>query len=228
MKKTIFLIMLSSSIGLFAQTKSELTKHFEAYYKQMQQQGDVQGIINAITHLEVINPSQSRRDTLAYIYASEGRNMEALNTIGVERNANDSDINVEVKAIALKGINQPKLALEHYEELFKRKPNPYLAYEIADLKTQIGDFFGAKASIAFGLTNVKDDMKRAFFETQPPYETSLKAAFLYLKGIVIYSENQTTNLDAAIALMDEALAIDPKFNLAKISKQALADKKTKQ
>lgn len=228
MKKVLLALFVMSTISITAQTKSELLNHFEAYYKQMKSQGDVQGIINAITHLEVISPSQERRDTLAYIYVSEGRHLEALNTIGVEKNATDSNINTEVKAIALKALNQPKLAVEQYEVLFTREPNPYIAYEIADLKTQVGDFFGAKASIAFGIANAKDDMKRPFYESQQPYEVPLKAAFLYLKGLVLFNENQTTNLDAAIALMDEALVIAPNFNLAKISKEALVAKKPKE
>ncbi|WP_353777240.1 hypothetical protein [Winogradskyella sp. 3972H.M.0a.05] len=221
MKKLILLVVVATSFGITAQTKTELVKHFEAYYQQMKRQGDVQGVINAMTHLEVLAPSLARKDTLAYIYASEGRNLEALNTIGIELGPNDSDINVEVKAIALKALNQSEKALVHYEELFKRKPNPYLAYEMADLKTQLKDYAGAKQNVEYGLTNVKADMKRAFYETQTPYQTSLKAALLCLKGLIVFNENQTANIDQAIKLMNDALAIDPNFNLAKISREAL-------
>ena len=49
----------------------------------------------------------------------------------------------------------------------------------------------------------------------------MKAGFLYLKGLVKFKENREQNIDAAIAIMDEALAIAPNFNLAKISKDAL-------
>jgi len=226
MKKLLFLVALTLSVSVFGQTKSDLVKHFEAYYLQMKNQGDVQGVINAMTHLEVLAPSQQRRDTLAYIYASEGRNIEALNTVGIELGTNDSDMNVEVKAIALKAINQKDKALVFYKELFKRKPNPYLAYELADIKTQLQDFAGAKKDIEYGLANVKDDMKRAFYESQTPYQTSLKAAFTCLKGLVAFNENQTANIDTAIKYMNDALAIDPNFNLAKISRQALEQKKT--
>ncbi|MFC4723022.1 tetratricopeptide repeat protein [Geojedonia litorea] len=221
MKKIVLLLLVTASMSISAQTKTELVKHFEAYYKQMKSQGDVQGIINAMTHLDVLNPSQARKDTLAYIYASEGRNIEALNTIGVEKNSTDSDINVEVKAIALKSLNQPKRALEHYEVLFQRQPNPQLAYEIADLKIQTQDLPGAKASIEYGLANVKDDMVRTYYETQQPYQTSLKAGFLYLKALVLFNEDKVANVESALATMNRALAIDPNFNLARISKEAL-------
>jgi tetratricopeptide (TPR) repeat protein len=225
MKKTAILLIVMSSIGLTAQTKTELKKHFELYYSQMKKQGDVQGIINAMTHLDVIEPSQARKDTLAYIYVSEGRNLEALNTIGIEINPTDTNINVEVKAIALKALNQPARALEQYEVLFERQPSPNLAYELADLKLQTQDLPGATANIEYGLANVKDDMVRTFYETQQPYQTSLKAALLYLKALTIFSENQNENVEASLAIMNRALAIDPNFNMAKVSKDALLSRK---
>lgn len=225
MKKLILLLAVVTTFGATAQSNSEILKHFEAYYKQMKGQGDVQGVINAMTHLNVIQPSQQRLDTLAYIYVSEGRNLEALNTIGIDQNTTDSDLNTEVKAIALKGVNQPKRAMVFYEELFKRNANAYLAYEIADLKVQTQDLAGAKAKVDYGLANVKDDMKRAYYESQRPYEVSLKGALTYLKALIIFNMNQTDNLDTAIGLLDEALTMDTNFNLAKLSKDALVARK---
>lgn len=225
MKQITIAIVMLFSVSVFAQTNADLKAHYEAYYKEMQKQGDVQGIINALTHLNILEPSVARKDTLAYLYLSEGKYMQALNTIGVEKNASDSDMNVEVKALSLKNLNQPKMALEHYEILFKRSPNVYLAYEMADMKIQVDDLAGAKANIEYGLANVKDDMKRAFYETQQPYETSMEAALLCLKGLLTFKEDKNANIDAAIKLMNDALAIDPNFNLAKVSRQALESQK---
>lgn len=226
MKKILCLLVVMSSISLTAQTKSELLKHFESYYTQMKNQGDVQGVINAMTHLNVLQPSQQRLDTLAYIYVSEGRNLEALNTVGIDNNPTDSDISTEVKALALKALNQPQRALVFYEKLFQKVPNAYLAYEIADLKTQLQDLAGAKASVDYGLANVKDDMKKAYYETQQPYEVSMKGALTYLKALILFNINKTDNLDQAVSLLDQAIVMDPNFNLAKISKDALLAIKT--
>lgn len=228
MKKLIYLIVIAVSFNVAAQTNTELKKHYESYYKLMKSHGDVQGIINAMTHLEVLEPAQSRRDTLAYIYASEGRNLEALNTIGIDLGANDSDLNVEVKAIALKALNQREKALVLYEELFKRQPNPYIAYELADLKIQLQKFTESKTNIEYGIANAKDDMKRTFYESQQPYQTSLKAAFLCLKGLAVFNEDQKANISAAIQLMNDALAIDPNFNLAKLSREALEARRSQE
>ena len=125
------------SVNVFAQTNAEMKKHYETYYLQMKKQGDVQGVIDALTHLNVIKPNQSRLDTLAVFYMNEGRHIQALNTIGIELKSDDSDMAVEVKAVSLQALNQPERALEHYEVLFKRKPNALVAYELADLKVQM-------------------------------------------------------------------------------------------
>lgn len=224
MKKSLLIIFLISGVSVSAQTKTELQNHFEAFYAEMRLQGDVSGVINALTHLNVLSPSKERMDTLAYIYANDNQHMQALNTIGIEKVETDSDLRVQVKAISLKALNQPKRALEQFEILFKRVPNAFLAYELADLKIQVGDNTGAASDINYGLANVKDDMKHAFYERQEPYEASLKAAFVHLRGLVEYNIDKT-KIDVAIASFDEALKIDPSFNLASLSKQALQSRK---
>jgi len=224
MKKVLVILTLLVGIGAHAQTTTELQKHYEAFYKEMRLQGDINGIINAITHLNILAPSKERIDTLAYIYANDNQHMQALNTIGIEKLTTDSDLAVQVKAISLKALNQPKRALEHFEVLNSRMPNSYLAYELADLKIQLNDIDGASTHIEYGIANAKDDMKYAFYERQQPYEASLKAAFLHLKALVQFNKDPN-DLDAAIAFIDEALAIDPNFNLASLTRQALESKK---
>ncbi len=224
MKKIVFALIFALGFWGTAQTKTELQKHFEAFYKEMGLQGDISGVINAMTHLNVLSPSIERRDTLAYIYANDNQHLQALNTIGIEKKDSDSNLAVQVKAISLKALNQPKRALEQFEVLYKRTPNAYLAYELADLKIQTGDNTGASINIEYGISNAKDDMKYAFYERQQPYEVPLKAAFLHLKGLMQY-KGDTNNIDAALVLIDEALKLAPNFNLASLSKQALTSRK---
>lgn len=224
MKKIVGIITLVVAFNATAQSNTNLLEHYKAYYKQMQTQGDTQGVINALTHLSLLEPSQARLDTLAVVYMNAGQHAQAINTIGYEKNANDSDMAVEVKAICLKALNQPQLALEQYEELFKRKPNVMVAYELADLKIQLNDTTGAAVNITYGLANAKDDMMRAYYESQTPYQVPVKAAFTYLKGVLKFRENEQ-DIDAAIALIDEALQMAPNFNLANLGKQALESRK---
>jgi len=224
MKKTILVLLLLTGISGISQTGNELLKHYEAYYKEMRLQGDVNGVIGALTHLNVLAPSKERKDTLAFVYMNNGQHMQALNTIGVDKDATDSDLAVQIKAFSLKALNQPKRALEHFEELFSRNPSPYLAYEMADLKIQTGETSNARVNIEYGIANATDEMKYAFYERQQPYEVPLKAAFYHLKGLADFNLDKE-NIDAAIVSIDEALKIAPNFNLASLSKQALEARK---
>ncbi len=218
-------ILIFTGFWGWSQTNEALRAHYENFYKEMRLQGDVNGIISALTHLNVIEPSKQRKDTLAYVYMNNNQHMQALNTIGIDKNESDSDLAVQVKAVSLKALNQPKRALEQFEILYKRNQNPYLAYELADLKIQTGDNEGAGVNIEYGIANSKDDMKYAFFERQQPYEVPLKAAFYHLQGLMQYNIDKD-DIDKAIASIDEALKLDPNFNLASLSKQALQSRKT--
>ncbi|MCE2613864.1 hypothetical protein LVD13_12855 [Flavobacteriaceae bacterium D16] len=225
MKRFLLVIILLGGLTTQAQNKSELLTHYEAFYNEMRLQGDVNGVINALTHLNVLAPTVERRDTLAFVYVNNNQHMQALNTLRtIEKNEADSDLAVQVKAVSLKALNQPKRAIEHFEIMFDRNPNAYLAYELADLKIQVGDTEGASTLIDFGIENAQDDMKYAFYERQQPYEVPLKAALIHLKGLAQYNMDHN-NIDMALATIEEALKIDPNFNLASLSKQALESRK---
>jgi len=224
MKKVIGVLLLAVTFQASAQTNAELLKHYETYYAQMKKQGDMQGVINALTHLNVLSPNQARLDTLAVLYMNGGKHMQALNTIGIDPNTNDSNMAVEVKAVCLQALNEPEKALIHFEELFKRTPNIMIAYEMADLKIQVNDIAGATVNIEYGIANSKDDEMRTYYDSQTPYQVPAKAAFIYLRGLSKFKLNQS-DLDGAIAILDEAITLAPNFNLALLSKQALLARK---
>ncbi|MGE5944130.1 MAG: hypothetical protein ACM31G_07310 [Flavobacteriales bacterium] len=225
MKQLLLLVLLISGIQLGAQSNSELIKHFEAYSKQMRSQGDIQGIINGMTHLNVLSPSVARTDTLAYIYMTEGKYVQALNTIGIDKKVDDSDIAVQVKAISLKSVNEPELALVQFEELFKREPSPSIAYELAELCLQLKKLDEAEKHINYGLANSKDDMKHTYYEQQSPYQVALKSGFMYLNALLVYNKDTKANIDAAVDILDAALKASPNFNLTQLTKSELLRQK---
>lgn len=228
MKKLVIVALCFLGLQAQAQTNQELLDHYRAYYNQMKIQGDSQGIINGLTHLVLLSPteSQAHKDTLAMVYMSEDNHVQALNTIGIDANKKDSDIAVEVKAVSLKALNEPERALIHFEELFGRIPGPSIAYELAELYFQVKNLEKANTYIEYGLTNATEKMMKSFYESRQPYQVQLKAAFLYLKALSTYNENQATNIDTAVAILDEALKLSPNFNLADLSKKALLNKKS--
>lgn len=225
MKQIVVLALLISGFGMHAQSNEALIKHFEAYSKQMRVQGDVQGLINGMTHLNVLAPSIERTDTLAYIYMSENKYVQALNTIGIDHKVDDSDIAVEVKAMSLKSVKQPVRAIPHFEELFRRNPNALVAYELAELNLQTQKFAEAEKHITYGLANAKAEEVKAFYETQTPYQVSLKSAFMYLNALAIYNKDTKTNIDAAVDILDSTLKESPNFNLIQLTKTELLRQK---
>jgi len=225
MKRVIIICLCVLGVNSFAQTNQDLIKHYEAYYKQMKNQGDVQGVISGLTHLNVLAPTQARQDTLAMIYMSEGKYIQALNTIGIDHKVDDSDIAVEVKAVSLKSINEYERSIVHFEELYKRNPEVSVAYELAEVYLQTQKLDQAKKYTEFGLANSKDNMGKTFYETQQPYQVPVKAAFMYLNALIKFNENKAENIDAAVAILDEALKLAPNFNLAQLSKNALLQQK---
>jgi|TARA_B110000967_G_scaffold93239_1_gene95821 tetratricopeptide (TPR) repeat protein len=208
-----------------SQNSSELLAHYQSYYVQMKQLGDTQGIINAMNHLSILEPKVRRQDTLAYIYMSEGKHRQAISLLGVEVNESDTDLDSEVKAISLKALNKPELALEHYEVLYKRKPSPQLAYELADLKIITDNLTGATVNISYGIAYSTSDMMKGYYESQTPYQVSLTAGFMYLKAIAKFRENPETNHEASITILEEALQLAPNFNLATIAISAIRSQK---
>ena len=178
-----------------------------------------------MTHLMVLEPNEARQDTLAALYMNEGKYVQALNILGIQKQDTDSDMAVEVKAVSLKSLNEPARALEHFEVLFQRNPSVGLAYELADLKIQIDDLVGANLSITYGIANSSDEMMKPYYETQKPYQVPIKAGFLYLKAIAKFRENPDSNHDVAVAILDEALTMAPEFNLALLAKNAISNQK---
>ena len=71
----------------------------------------------------------------------------------------------------------------------------------------------------------KEILSENIMESQQPYSVPMKAAFIYLKGLVKINKDRVNNIDSAIEIMNEALEIAPNFNLAKISIDALNSQK---
>ena len=221
----VLLAAIVTTLQLKAQGNTELIAHFEAYATQMRAQGDIQGIINAMTHLNVLAPNEARKDTLAYIYMSEGMYMQALNTIGIDPKVDDSNIALEVKAVSLKAVKQPERALVHFNEMFKRNPNANLAYELAEINMQLQKLDEALKHINYGIANSTPDMKRAYYEKQTPYQVELKSAFMYLKALQLFQQDRAKNIDAAVDILDDTLKASPNFNLVQLTKTELLRQK---
>ena len=122
-------------------------------------------------------------------------------------------------------MDNQKLAIGFFEDMFNRSPNPLIAYELAELNLQIQNFEEADKHITYGLANSKDDMTKAFYETQTPYQVPLKTAFMYLNALLTYNKDKIANIDPAVDILDSALKTAPNFNLIQLTKNELLRQK---
>ena len=200
-------------------TETALIQHYEKYYKMMLKNNDLDGAIEGLSHLLVLSPSETKKDTLAYMYLQANKSFQALSVAG----NSTSDLALRTKAIAFKNLNNPKKAIENYEALLKKNSNVLDAYELAQLQFGIQRFGEAKETILYGLQNSKDEKVRIFIKGNSYIETPIKAAFLNILGLIEYNLDKG-NVEKAVAIFDEALKIDPEFLLALENKKGLTSK----
>ena len=203
--------------------KSDLAKHYQAYYKQMLQYNDLDGAIGALNHVILLDPSsEARKDTLGFLYLQSNKPLQAVKVV----DASTSEMALRTKALGYKALNVPKKAIENYEKLIGLNKSVMDAYELAQLQFSIQRFGEAKSTIAFGLQNAKDEKVRIFVKGNNYLETPIKAAFFNILGLIEYNLDKS-NIDGALAIFDEALKIDPKFVLAIENKKGLLAQKNK-
>jgi len=227
MKKIIFCFLALVTFTTQAQknkkknnTETALVAHYQKYYKMMLENNDLDGAIEGLSHLIVLTPSQTKKDTLGYMYLQANKPMQAIKVVGTSV----SDLALRTKAIGFKNLNNPKKAIENYEALIQKSKSVLDAYELAQLQFSIQRFGEAKATINYGFQNSKEEKVRIFVKGNSYLETPIKAAFLNILGLIEFSMDKS-NIDKAIAIFDEALKIDPKFVLALENKKGLLAQK---
>ena len=86
----------------------------------------------------------------------------------------------------------------------------------------------ANKHITYGLANAHAEEKKAFYETQTPYQVPLKSAFMYLNALLDYNKDPKVNIDAAVDILDATLKTAPNFNLIQLTKTELLRQKQAQ
>lgn len=202
-----------------ATTETVLKNHYQKYYKMMLEYNDLNGAIEGLSHLVALEPTEAKKDTLAFMYLQANKPAQAIKVVG----NSTSDLALKTKAVGFKNLNNPKKAIENYEALIQKNNNVLDAYELAQLQFSIQRFGEAKATINYGLQNSKDEKVRIFLKGNNYIETPIKAAYLNILGLIEFNLDRE-HTDKAVAIFDEALKIDPEFVLALENKKEILAK----
>ena len=200
--------------------KTEMTTHYQTYFKTMLANGDVNGAIAGLNHLIILSPTQGKKDTLGALYLQDKKPFLAIKSIG----DSESDLALRTKASAFKGLNNLKKAIEVYEKIVAKSKNVLDVYELAQLQFGLQRFSEAKSSIQFGLQNAKNEKVKIFIKKNSYIETPIQAAFYNILGLISYNLDKT-NTEQAVSFFDKALEIDGEFVLALENKKSITEKK---
>lgn len=241
MKKTtvlLFTALLSISVtGLFAQpsgkgkkgetpaaattvteTKSD-DKSFDnaiGVFHQALKYADFSTAAYALNQVIVLKPELTAyKDTLAYIYAELGGNVQALSVARDILKDNPNNVSIlEVSAMSQEALGLYKEALDDYEKLFKASGKPYHMYKVASMQYVLKRFGECSLSINTLIKSPDVDKEKISINMDrgQRQEVPMKAALYNMLGMVAFEVNDFTN---AKNNFNEALKIEPTFALAK-------------
>ncbi|NQY07243.1 MAG: hypothetical protein HRT68_13895 [Flavobacteriaceae bacterium] len=201
--------------------KTEMVKHYTKFYKEMIQKRDLTSAIIGLNHLLVLEPENTaRKDTLGLLYYTVDNPPLAIATLA----NSESELGLRTKALAFKKVNNIKESINNYEVLLKKYYSVMDAYELAQLQYSVQNFGDTKITINQALKVAKDEKVQIIVAKNSYIETPITAAFLNILGLMEYNNN-VANADNAIAILDQALQIDPEFVLAIENKKAILAKK---
>lgn len=139
-KKIIVVCLLLTAVTANAQVKKQTTQqkpnsHLKVFDLAIAS-GDVTTATTALNYyLTEQGSDNAYADTLAMLYMQQGAFAQSYYWANkrLEKNPDNNTL-LELKAIALDKLQQPKQAIDIFEKLFSKTQSPYHAYKLMELQ----------------------------------------------------------------------------------------------
>lgn len=227
MKKIIFVSLVSFlTVNSFAQatkaTPASGSQHLKVF-KQAAGSGDVTTAIAALSYYIADQGANSvYEDTLAMLYLQQNSYSQCYYWADKRLKLKSEDLTlIEMKAICLDKMNQPKEAIALYEKLYSKTKSPYHAYTLMELQYAIKRL---QECLATAASTERLEFKPDFTMTYNAGEqygigrTYLKAGIYNITGLALYDLDKKAE---ARQYFEKALSLDSNFVLAKQNMEAL-------
>jgi tetratricopeptide (TPR) repeat protein len=225
-KKIVIAFVFLYAVAADAQVKKQTTaspksnSHLKVFDLAIAS-GDVATAVTALNYYITEKGSDNvYADTLAILYMQQGSFPQSYYWASkrLEKNPTDNTL-LELKAIALDKLQQPKQAIDIFEKLFSKTQSPYHAYKLMELQ------YGIKrlneclltAEQAEKLT-YKPEYVMTYTAGQQTGRTYLQAGIYNIHALALYDLGKKPE---AKNYFEKALALDSTFVLAKQNLETL-------
>ncbi|MEJ7589773.1 MAG: hypothetical protein WKI04_19655 [Ferruginibacter sp.] len=163
---------------------------------------------------------QNYADTLAMLYMQQGAYAQCYYWAQKRLQLKPGDNNLmELKGISLDKLQQPKEAIEVFEQLFKKTQSPYHAYKLMELQYGIKRLSEClETARAAEKLVYKPSYIMTYNVGQQVGRTYLQAGIFNIHALALYDLDQKSE---AKTYFEKALALDNSFVLAKQNLEAL-------
>jgi tetratricopeptide (TPR) repeat protein len=227
MKKSFSLsVAVFLSISLLAQPGKKAVNQPKAHqhinvFNLAMQSGDISTAIMALNYYIAEQGSNSPyADTLAIMYMQAGAYPQCYYWSDNRLAAKPDDTRLmELKAICLDKLGQPKQAIDLYEKLFMKSKSPYHAYKLMELQYGIKRLAECIATAnAAERLEFKPDMVMTYSVGEQLGRTYLQAGIYNVHGLALYDLDKKAE---AKAYFEKAVALDSNFVLARQNIEAM-------
>ncbi len=183
--------------------------------------GDASTAVTALNYfITELGPNTSYADTLAMLYMQQGAFSQCFYWANKRLETNpDNNSLLELKGISLDKMQQPKEAIEIFEQLFKKTQSPYHAYKLMELQYGIKRLSECLATaIAAEKLAFKPEYLMTYNVGQQTGRTYLQAGVFNIHALALYDLDKKAE---AKIYFEKALALDSTFALAKQNIEAM-------
>lgn len=187
----------------------------QAAYQLALRFNDISVAKNSLYNLIVRNPEDIRYvEMLGSVYYEAGQSMSAALVSMEVLKVNDKSItSLEIAANSLEQVGALEKSLPYFESLYLISGDNFSLYKSGFIQYSLKKYPEALNSMNMLVKNAKPDEKVGFPKSQvETQEVSMKAAALNLKGMIYLDQGSKTEAKAAF---EEAISLDPEFDLAK-------------
>lgn len=222
MKKIIFVsVVCFFGISLFAQTKTATTNPHLKVFQQSSGTGDLATAVTALSYYVIDQGANSvYEDTLAMLYMQQSAYVQCYYWAEKRAKVKPDDLMLmEMKAICLDKLNQPKEAIAQFEKLYAKTKSPYHAYQLMELQYSIKRLAECLATANSTLSiEFKPNHTMTYNAGEQLGRTYLQAGIFNIQALTYYDLDRKAE---AKQYFEKALALDSTFVLARQNLEAL-------